>query len=123
MRKRIAPAPVPPERELAKAWQAAAGAGALTTTDGASVRVVYPGRRNPAAGPDFLDAVLATAAGEVRGAVEVHRRTCAAGKLAAPAGRRGGTQLPRLELGAPGRATASRGGAAAPLFPCAAAIL
>jgi hypothetical protein len=35
----------------------------------------------------------------------------------------GGTQLPLLELGAPGRATASRGGAAAPLFPCAAAIL
>ena len=41
----------------------------------ASLRVLFPGRRNGGAGPDFLEALLLTGEGRIlRGDVEVHRR-------------------------------------------------
>ncbi|HEX2035436.1 MAG TPA: DUF2851 family protein [Chloroflexota bacterium] len=75
MRKRVEQPAVPAEEALVEAWRRTAGAGPLRTEDGTALEVRYPGRRNGAAGPDFLDAILSTAAGEVRGAVEVHRRS------------------------------------------------
>ena len=140
MRKRITPPSVPPERALAETWQRAAGAGPLTTVGGAELRVVFPGRRNPGAGPDFLDAILETEAGEVRGAVELHRRTSdwqrhqhdadpryagvvlhVVGRDDGGAGRLpGGAQLPLLELGGAARAEWPEGPALR--FPCAAAL-
>ena len=64
------------ERALAQLWlRTTALSSGLVTEDGDRLRVVYPGRSNPRAGPDFLDAVLATEAGEVlRGDVELHLR-------------------------------------------------
>ncbi len=48
--------------------------GGLMTTGGERVEVVYPGRWNMEAGPDFLDAVLVLGSGmrRVEGDVEVH---------------------------------------------------
>ncbi|HET7769105.1 MAG TPA: DUF2851 family protein [Chloroflexota bacterium] len=63
------------EERLARAWEALPPESELATVEGEPVRVVYPGRRNGGPGPDFLDAVIETGAGEVRGAVEVHQRT------------------------------------------------
>lgn len=140
MRKRVKQATVPPERELADSWQGAAAAGVLTTTEGTALRVVYPGRRNLTAGPDFLDAIIETADGEVRGAVEVHRHTSdwerhghsadpryaavvlhVVGRDDGAAGRLpGGTQLPLLELD-PAHLAAAPGQAPDPL-PCVRAI-
>lgn len=61
-------------------WQvwAAGGRGPLgrrifATEDGSQVEVVYPGRRTGGAGPDFRDALLCWAGGQMRqGDVEVH---------------------------------------------------
>src|SRR5438552_15462519 len=120
MRKRVAQVAVPAERDLAAIW--ARTTGTLALAGGGAVRVVYPGRPNPDAGPDFVDAVLETDAGSVRGAVELHRRTSDwqrhghgsdpnyAGVVlhvvghddGAAARRPGGTQLPLLDLGATG---------------------
>jgi len=48
---------------------------ALTTATGTPFQVVYPGRRNGAAGPDFLGAMLVDGSGHLRtGDVEVHLR-------------------------------------------------
>ena len=47
----------------------------IITTDGRSLRVLYPGRPSPHVGPDFRDAILATEDGElIRGDVEIHLR-------------------------------------------------
>src|SRR5919199_3947775 len=118
MRKRVARVEVPSERDLAAVW--ARTAGTLPLAGGGTVRVVYPGRKNPDTGPDFVDAVLETEAGEVRGAVELHRLTSdwqrhghggdarynavvlhVVGRHDGAASRRpGGAQLPLLELAA-----------------------
>src|SRR5262245_59212593 len=45
---------------------------ALATPDGHSVNVIYPGRPNFGAGPDFRDAVLQIDGRELRGDVELH---------------------------------------------------
>ncbi|MBI3970681.1 MAG: DUF2851 family protein [Chloroflexi bacterium] len=139
MRKRIKSDPLPVERELGEAWRVAPAAGTLTTVEGEKVRVVYPGRPNAAAGPDFLDAVLETGDGEVRGAVELHRRTSDwerhghgadprySGVVLHVVGRHdgaasrppGGAQLPLLELVG---GSWTGGEDAAPPLPCAANI-
>ena len=64
------------ERALAQLWlRTKALSLGILTEDGERLRVVYPGRSNPRAGPDFLDAVLATESGEIlRGDVELHLR-------------------------------------------------
>lgn len=124
------------EERLARSWGALGQETELTTVQGDSVRVVYPGRRNTGPGPDFLDAVLETPGGEVRGAVEVHQRTSdwerhghgadAAygtvilhvvgahdGAVSRPPG---GTQLPLIELD---REKSSGSGTAANRYRCA----
>jgi hypothetical protein len=144
MRKRVRAVVAPAEAELAGAWEQAAGAAPLATSGGETLRVRYSGRRNRGPGPDFLDAILETAGGEVRGAVEVHRRSSDwarhghgadpryggvvlhvvaqddGGRCAAP----GGRQLPLLVLGADPRswpgAAGPPGAACAAPFPCAA---
>ena len=45
----------------------------LRTTDGRSLRVLYPGRPAPGHGPDFRDALLVLGGRRVRGPVELHR--------------------------------------------------
>jgi hypothetical protein len=63
------------EAELAAIWESCRfPPEALTTTAGAAVEVVYPGRRNGGAGPDFRDAVLRVDGRERRGDVELHLR-------------------------------------------------
>ena len=65
------------EDDLCRLWAAQAlPAGALVTTDGEPLQVIYPGRRSGAGGPDFRGAILSDAAGRVRpGDVEVHLRS------------------------------------------------
>src|SRR5438477_3798881 len=65
------------EDDLCRLWAAQAlPAGALVTTGGDRLQVVYPGRRSGAGGPDFRGAILADAAGRVRmGDVELHLRS------------------------------------------------
>ncbi|MCH8207100.1 MAG: DUF2851 family protein [Chloroflexi bacterium] len=62
------------ERAVADLWSKAhALSDGLVTEDGRRLRVVYPGRPNPRAGPDFVDAVLTTGAGrQIVGDVELH---------------------------------------------------
>ena len=62
------------ERAVADLWSKAhALSDGLVTEDGRRLRVVYPGRPNPRAGPDFVDAVLTTEAGrQIVGDVELH---------------------------------------------------
>jgi hypothetical protein len=133
MRKRVAVA----EERLADAWARVPTGASLETTDGQPVRVVYPGRRNRAAGPDYLDAVLETPSGETRGAVEIHQRASDwerhghgadrnyAGVVlhvvgrddGAPSRTPGGVQLPLLELAV---VDVADGPAGAARFPCTA---
>ena len=61
-----------PERLLAKLWAAKAG-WKLRTTDGRTLRVLYPGRPAPGHGPDFRDALLLLSGRRMRGPVELHR--------------------------------------------------
>ncbi len=63
-----------PEEAVAELWQNADRlASGLVTQDGRRLKVLYPGRRNVSAGPDFRDCVLTTESGEiVVGDVEVH---------------------------------------------------
>jgi hypothetical protein len=70
--RRLREDPVLPERLLAKLWRAKTGA-TLQTTDGRSVRVLYPGRPAPGHGPDFRDAVLELDGHALNGPVELHR--------------------------------------------------
>lgn len=65
---------IPSERALAALWRRAHTLSeGLVTEDGRRLRVVYPGRASPRAGPDFRDAVLATGEGELlTGDVELH---------------------------------------------------
>ena len=75
LREKSRPALLPSsERALASLWNNAhALPDGLVTEDGRRFRVVYSGRSNPRAGPDFLDAVLETESGEfIRGDVELH---------------------------------------------------
>jgi hypothetical protein len=63
------------ELELYAQWESSALTGArLRTVDGRDVIVVSRGRRNDAAGPDYLDAVLVIAGRLTVGAVEMHER-------------------------------------------------
>ncbi len=64
------------ENDLCALWASGdLSTGALTTTTGTPFQVVYPGRRNGAAGPDFLGAMLVDGSGRLRtGDVEVHLR-------------------------------------------------
>ena len=56
-------------------WWRSGAIRTVLTTEGRSLRVLYPGRPSPHAGPDFLDTVLITEGGElVRGDTEVHLR-------------------------------------------------
>ena len=62
------------EVQVSEWWKS----GAITTvvtTEGRSLRVLYPGRPMPHAGPDFRDTLLITEDGELlRGDTEVHLR-------------------------------------------------
>ena len=63
-----------PEALLARLWrQRATRQQDLRTTEGRSVRILYPGRRGTEAGPDFRDALIyREGMGLVRGDVELH---------------------------------------------------
>ena len=71
-RQRSPVRPALPERLLAKLGRAKAGRR-LRTTDGRTLRVLYPGRPAPGHGPDFRDALLVLGGRRVRGPVELHR--------------------------------------------------
>ena len=68
------PAARPSEGALARLWQNAhVLTEGLVTQDGSRFRVIYPGRRNQGAGPDFRDAVFASETSELLcGDVELH---------------------------------------------------
>ena len=62
------------ERALSALWQRSDSLSeGLVTEEGCRFRVLYPGRSNPRAGPDFHDAIVCTEAGLViTGDVELH---------------------------------------------------
>src|SRR5215469_9938362 len=62
------------ERELARLWEAGrVPASALVTEEGVALQIVYRGRPNGGAGPDFRDAVIALPdARLLHGDVELH---------------------------------------------------
>lgn len=64
----------PRERDLIAAWGAGRWCGwTLRASDGAAYTVVFQGRPGGSVGPDFRDAVLATAEGErLSGDIELH---------------------------------------------------
>ena len=63
-----------PEDAVVRLWQNADSlVDGLVTQDGGRLKVLYPGRRSSAAGPDFRDCILSNESGEVIvGDVEVH---------------------------------------------------
>ncbi len=63
-----------PERAVAALWSRAHTlSDGLVTEDGRRLTVVYPGRPNSRAGPDFMDAVIQDASGRrIAGDVELH---------------------------------------------------
>jgi hypothetical protein len=64
---------VPSEKDVVAAWQSQIrNSVVLTTEQGESVEVVYPGRRNDGWGADFKDAVIATGGQLRKGDIEVH---------------------------------------------------
>ena len=67
------PAPLLPERLLAKLWRAREGR-TLRAADGRRVRALYAGRPAPGHGPDFQDAVLILDGERRTGSVELHRK-------------------------------------------------
>ena len=67
------PAPLLPERLLARLWRAKEGRS-LRTVDGRRVKVLYTGRPAPGHGPDFQDAVVRMDGGRTSGNVELHRK-------------------------------------------------
>ncbi len=142
MRNRVKRGAPLPEQELARAWRALPPGQEVCTADGRRWQVIYPGRPNPEAGPDFVDAILATEHGEVRGDVELHRRTSDWRRHGHAADRRyrrvvlhvvaahdgepsmapGGRPLPLLELD-PGAFQQLAGGMPPARFPCATRVL
>jgi len=134
MRKRVVRT-IPAEERLAEQWETLPAGAEVITTSGEHMRVLFPGRRGGRVGPDYVDAVLETPTGEVRGAVEVHRHTgdwvrhghgsdpryedvvlhVVGRDDGAPARAPGGIQLPLLEIGG----ISHWGGANARRFPCA----
>ena len=66
--------PTVSESTLASLWQRAHTlAEGLVSEDGQRFRVLYPGRPNPRAGPDFHDAIVVTGDGQqITGDVELH---------------------------------------------------
>ena len=69
-----APTTALPERAVAALWSRAHTlSDGLVTEDGRRLTVVYPGRPNARAGPDFMDAVIQDASGRrIVGDVELH---------------------------------------------------
>lgn len=64
------------EADLSRIWEGQAfPPGAMTAADGASLRVIYRGRRGHGAGPDFRDAIIAAPYGLLEGDVELHLRS------------------------------------------------
>ena len=54
-------------------WWRSGAIGTVVTTEGRMLRVLYPGRPMPHAGPDFRDTLLITEDGDlIRGDTEVH---------------------------------------------------
>ena len=105
------PAPLLPERLLAKLWRAREGR-TLRAADGRRVQALYAGRPAPGHGPDFQDAVLIMDGERRTGSVELHRKPSdwrAHGHDADPAydgvalhvvarAEQGGPDLPMVEL-------------------------
>ena len=67
------PAPLLPERLLAKLWRAREGR-TLRAADGRRVQALYVGRPAPGHGPDFQDAVVLLDGERRTGGVELHRK-------------------------------------------------
>jgi hypothetical protein len=64
------------ERDLSHLWEGQRfPAAALRTRSGEQLRVVYRGRANAGAGPDFRDAIIAAPDGLLQGDVELHVRS------------------------------------------------
>ena len=70
---------VPKEKPLSEAWLSRIWQSQLLrdhellTSDGQTVKVIFPGRRNREAGPDFCGAIISLNSDEpVRGDVELH---------------------------------------------------
>ncbi len=68
--------PCVPESVLVDLWRSCAlDQATLTTREGISIEVVYPGRWNTDSGPDFIGAVVRAGEGsDTRGDIELHRR-------------------------------------------------
>ena len=65
-----------PESRVVAIWRKCLRDGRdLLTENGETIRVLYPGRLNSGHGPDFLDAVIATDRGLLKGDIEVHTRS------------------------------------------------
>jgi hypothetical protein len=65
-----------PESRVVELWRnCLPGGHRLLTEDGDTVRLIYPGRRNHGGGADFLDAVIATDRGVLKGDIEIHVRS------------------------------------------------
>lgn len=62
-----------PEKAVAEIWQhQLTGRTDLTTEDGRPIQVVYPGMISGDRGSDFVDAVIRTGVGLIRGGIEIH---------------------------------------------------
>ena len=77
MHARVADKPVDiPESRVVAIWRQCLRDGhELLTENGEAIRVLYPGRYNGGSGADFLDAVVATDRGLLKGDIEVHTRS------------------------------------------------
>jgi hypothetical protein len=65
-----------PESRVVAIWRKCLRDGRdLLTENGETIRVLYPGRLNSGHGADFLDAVIATDRGLLKGDIEVHIRS------------------------------------------------
>ncbi len=66
----------PSEKDIVAAWQKRMRSGAaLTTEQGESVQIIYPGRRNDGQGADYQDAAIITGGRLMKGDIEVHVRS------------------------------------------------
>ena len=62
-----------PEKAVVEIWQhQITGRTDLTTEDGRPIQVVYPGMISGDCGADFVDAVIRTGVGLIRGGIEIH---------------------------------------------------